>query len=108
MNDPEIKRVRERVTAVGDPSITEDQAHIDVDLENGDTISRFVEASLGNLRRPMSDRQLEDKFRDQAVRVLPAAQVDTLIDLCWRIDELDDVSELINIAVPAGRIAEPA
>ncbi len=108
VNDPQIKRVRERVTAVGDPSITEDQAHIDVELENGKTISRFVEASLGNLRRPMSDRQLEEKFRDQALRVLPAAQVDTLIDLCWRIDELDDVSELINVAVPAGRVAEPA
>jgi 2-methylcitrate dehydratase PrpD len=108
VNDPQIKRVRERVTAVGDPSVTEDQAHIDVDLENGDRFSRFVEASLGNLRRPMSDRQLEDKFRDQAVRVLPAAQVDALINLCWRIDDLDDVSELISVAVPAGRIAEPA
>jgi 2-methylcitrate dehydratase PrpD len=32
VNDPNVKRVRERATAVGDPSITEDQAHIEVEL----------------------------------------------------------------------------
>ena len=28
-----IKRVREAATAVGDPTITEDQAHIEVELD---------------------------------------------------------------------------
>src|SRR5580704_11391066 len=101
VNDPDVKRVREHTTAVGDATVTEDQAHIEVELENGQTISRFVEASLGNLRRPMTDRQLEQKFRDQAVLALPAEQVEALIALCWRIDELDDVAELIRAAVPA-------
>jgi hypothetical protein len=49
----------------------------------------------------MSDKQLEDKFRDQAVAALPAAQVEKAIALCWRIDDLEDVGELIRIAVPA-------
>jgi 2-methylcitrate dehydratase PrpD len=79
-----------------------------VELENGQTISRFVEASLGNLRRPMTDRQLEQKFRDQAVLALPAEQVEALIALCWRIDQLDDVGELIRAAVPATAGALPA
>src|ERR1700730_4880247 len=48
VNDPQIKRVREHTTAVGDATVTEDQAHIEVELENGQTISRFVEASLGD------------------------------------------------------------
>jgi 2-methylcitrate dehydratase PrpD len=101
VNDPQVKRVREHTTAVGDATVTEDQAHIEVELESGQTISRFVEASLGNLRRPMTDRQLDQKFRDQAVLALPADQVEALIALCWRIDELDDVGELIKAAVPA-------
>jgi 2-methylcitrate dehydratase PrpD len=105
VNDPQVKRVRERTTAAGDASVTEDQAHIEVELENGTTITRFVEASLGNLRRPMTDQQLEEKFRDQAALALPAAQVEALVDLCWRIDDLDDVGELIRAAVP---VAVPA
>ena len=100
VNDPEIKRVRESATAVGDPSLTEDRAHVEVELVNGQTLSRFVEASLGNLRRPMTDRQLDDKFRDQAVLALPASQVERLIDLCWKIDDLEDVGGLVKFAVP--------
>ena len=101
VNDPHIKRVRESATAVGDPAITEDQARIEVELADGRILSRFVEQSIGNLGRPLSDRQLDDKFRDQAVLALPAADVESLITLCWRIDELDDVNELVDAAVPA-------
>ncbi|MBZ5632080.1 MAG: MmgE/PrpD family protein [Acidobacteriia bacterium] len=97
VNDPLIKRVRELVAAVGDPSITEDQARIEVDLVTGVTLTRFVEQSLGNVHRPMTDKQLEDKFRDQAVAALPATQVEKAIELCWRIDELEDVGELIRV-----------
>jgi len=101
VNDPAVKRVRERATATGDASITEDQAYIEVELTNGTKLETFVEASLGNLKRPLSDRQLDAKFRDQAVLALPSAQVDGLLQLCWRIDELPDVSELVRAASPA-------
>ena len=103
VNDPTVRRVRELVSAVGDPSITEDQARIEVQLASGETLARFVEQSLGNVHRPMSDKQLEYKFRDQAVAALPAAQVEKTIKLCWRIDELDDVAELIQAAIPSGK-----
>ena len=33
--------------------------------------------------------------------VLPASDVETLIQLCWKIDQLDDVREVVNAAVPA-------
>jgi 2-methylcitrate dehydratase PrpD len=100
VNDAQIKRVREGASATGDPSISEDQAQIDVELTTGQTISRFVEQSLGNVHRPLSDKQLEAKFKDQAVLVLPEAQVEKLIEQCWQIDRLDDVSELVTMAVP--------
>jgi 2-methylcitrate dehydratase PrpD len=107
VNDPVIKRVREAATAVGDPSITEDQAHVDVELRDGRHLTRFVEQSLGNIHKPLSDRQLEDKFRDQAVLVLPERDVDALIQLLWRIDQLDDVGEVVTAAVPAAaRLAQ--
>jgi 2-methylcitrate dehydratase PrpD len=106
VNDAHVKRVRESTTAVGDNALTEDQAHVEVELTDGRTLTRFVEESLGNLRRPLSDRQLDDKFRDQAVFALPAAQVDELNHLCWRIDELDDIKQLIRVAVPTAVAAE--
>jgi len=109
VNDPQIKRVRESAAAVGDPAITEDQAHIDVELNDGRRLTKFVEQSLGNIHRPLTDTQLEDKFRDQAVLVLQATDVDALIDMCWNIDALEDVGELVNLAVPShARVARPS
>jgi 2-methylcitrate dehydratase PrpD len=100
VNDVQIKRVREGASATADPSISEDQARIEVELTNGQTISRFVEQSLGNVHRPLSDKQLEAKFKDQAVLALPESQVEKLIEQCWQIDRLDDVGELVSMAVP--------
>jgi hypothetical protein len=95
VNEPQIKRVRELATATGDAGITEDQACIEVDLSNGVKLMRFVEKSLGNLHRPLSDGQLEDKFRDQAAMFLAPAQVEKLAGQAWRIDDLADVNDLI-------------
>jgi 2-methylcitrate dehydratase PrpD len=101
VNDPTIRRVRESVTATGDISITDDQAHIEVTLTDGRKVTRFVEKSLGNIHRPMSDGQLEAKFRDQAAPILPSAQIEKTIDFCWKIDTLDNVSSLVEATVPA-------
>jgi 2-methylcitrate dehydratase PrpD len=108
VNDPYVKHVRERATAVGDPAITEDQARIEVELADGRILTKFVERSRGNLSRPLSDGQLDEKFRDQAVLALPAAAVDSLIALCWRIDDLGDVGELVNAALPDAARISPA
>lgn len=99
-NDPAIRRVREKVTAVADASVTEDQSGIEVSLVDGQTISQFVEQSLGNIHRPLSDRQLEEKFRDQAVAYLSSGQVDEVIKLCWRLEQLNDVGELVAATIP--------
>jgi 2-methylcitrate dehydratase PrpD len=101
VNEPAIKRVRELTTATGDPSITEDQAHIEVELRDGSRLSKFIAQSLGNIHRPLTDQQLEEKFRDQALLVLPAREVESAIQHCWRIDQLDDVGELVRTTVPA-------
>ncbi len=84
VNDPAIKQVRERATAVGDASITEDQAQIEVELTNGEKLTRFVEKSLGNVHRPLTDRQLDDKFLDQAVLALPLEQAEKLLRQSWK------------------------
>ena len=99
VNDPVVKRVRERVTAISDTSITEDQAHIEVEMQDGRKLVRFIEQSLGNIHRPLSDKQLEEKLRDQCMPELSASQVDRLIELCWKIDQLDDVSEVVKATV---------
>ena len=89
-------------TAVADPSVGEDQVHIEVTLRNGRKLTKFVEQSLGNVHRPLSNEQLTEKFVDQAVLALPRAQVDDVLDQCWRIGELADVGVLARATMPRG------
>ena len=99
VNDPAVKAVREKVVADGDPDVIEDGVKVDVTLKDGRVLSKALEESLGNLKRPLSDAQLEDKFRDQAT-MLSSTQVDELIRMCWNIDQVDDVRQLVSLAVP--------
>ncbi len=100
VNDPAVKRVRERASAVGDPGVTEDQARIEVELTDGRVLTHFVEASIGNLARPLTDRQLDAKFRDQAVLALPQAQLDRVLTSCWQLDTLPDVGDFVAGTIP--------
>jgi 2-methylcitrate dehydratase PrpD len=98
--DPALQRVRAVTTAVGDDTITEDQVHIEVVLRNGETLSKFVEQSLGNLHRPLSNEQLTEKFVDQAVLALPRHQVDAVVEQGWRVDTLADAGDLARATMP--------
>jgi 2-methylcitrate dehydratase PrpD len=100
VNDPVIRRVRELVVAEADPAVTEDQSRVRVTLLDGETHEHFVEQSIGNIHRPLSDRQLDQKFRDQAMIVLPEAKVEALLERCWRMDSLDSLATVFEAAVP--------
>ena len=105
VNDPAVRRVRESATATGDPSLTEDQAQVEVELVDGRVLRGSVEQSLGNVHRPLSDEQLNEKFRAQAVLALSASQADAALDLCWRLADLRDASEVVTASVPAAAVA---
>jgi 2-methylcitrate dehydratase PrpD len=98
--DPILARLRDRVSVSADAQVTEDQVDIKVLLNDGRRLELFVEESLGNVHRPLSNVQLEEKFRDQAMLALPAAQVERLIDQCWRIDELEDAGQVARDSRP--------
>jgi 2-methylcitrate dehydratase PrpD len=108
IRDPALARVRSVTTAVADPSITEDQSHIEVTLADGRELVKFVEQSLGNVHRPLSDEQLTEKFVDQAVLALPRSQVDAIVAQCWRVDQLADAGDLARATIPVKAGSAPA
>lgn len=100
VSDPEVVALRERVIATPDAAVGRTEAYVTIALNDGRTCSMHVEHALGTLARPMSDADLEAKFRGLAAGVLSSAQVEEIIALCWRITTLDDVGALCRAAVP--------
>jgi len=93
--DPVVIALRDRVTATVDAAVTSYlEARVRVVLKDGTVLDRHVPHALGTLARPMSDADLETKFRSLVEPVLPVSQVDELVDLCWNIETLPNVSAI--------------
>jgi len=106
VHDPEVITLRDKVSAAVDKSVHEDAAHIAIKLKDGRVLTKHVEHALGSLSRPMSDEDLEAKFRKFAKGILSTGETDALIKLCWSLDKLKDAGEIARAAVPAAAVAK--
>ena len=105
--DPVVVALRERVTAQVDPSLKEDAAHVRIRLKDGSVLERRIEHALGSRERPMSDGDLEAKFRSQCAAVLDRPAIDALLAACWALDQSADSGKLARLTVPQ-RASAPA
>jgi 2-methylcitrate dehydratase PrpD len=99
--DPDVVALRERVTATEDKSIRKLEGYVTIELNDGRVLEKHVEHALGTLQRPMSDADLEEKFRGLAKGVLPDEQVEKLIALCWDVANLEDAGVIAAAAAGA-------
>jgi 2-methylcitrate dehydratase PrpD len=98
--DPALSAMRDKVRATSDASMGEDAVRVIVTLGDGTRVDRALNGSLGNLTRPLSDAQLDEKFLGQT-RVIGRTQAQQVLDRCRRIDDEDDVGSLVRHACPA-------
>ena len=47
----------------------------------------------------MSDDEVVDKFKRNGRGVVSDATADEIVDLCWRLDELDSITPLLSFDV---------
>jgi 2-methylcitrate dehydratase PrpD len=100
VRDPRVVAVRKRVSTREDAAIGRTEARVTIRTRDGRTLPRHVEHALGTLARPMSDGDLEAKFKGLAGEVLPPAQIEEAINLCWQISAQADAGALARAAVP--------
>lgn len=100
VNDPRVIAVRDRVSATADNSIHEAKAIAKVQLENGRTVEKVVESAVGSLEHPLSDEAIAQKIHVLSDSILGAKTVDKMIQVCRRVVELADASELARAATP--------
>jgi 2-methylcitrate dehydratase PrpD len=92
VRDPVVIGVRDRVSAVIDPAVKQDQVRITITLKDGRRLEKYVEHAVGSVDNPMSDQDLEAKFAGQADGVLPVAQARRAMDLCRDVEMLPNAA----------------
>jgi len=93
--DPEVAALRSRVSAVADSALQRDEAIAEVTLRTGRVLRAHVPHARGSLERPMTDAELDAKFRSQARTVLPDRACEQLLALCRNVSALDNVGKRI-------------
>ena len=94
VKDPVTIGLRDKVEPRIDSRLRQDQARVRITLTDGRVLEQFVEHAVGSVENPMSDRQLEAKFRDLVAGIVPVGRIQPLIDLCWQVATLADAGDI--------------
>jgi 2-methylcitrate dehydratase len=70
---------------------------ITITLKSGETLREKVVFPRGHCRNPMTDGEVEAKFRQLATMVLPPAQVEKALRRLWQLDEMNDAGEVLSL-----------
>ncbi|MCC2677087.1 MAG: MmgE/PrpD family protein [Ramlibacter sp.] len=106
IDDPEIAELRSRIRAAADPAMQRDEAAAEVTLGDGTVLRSHVAHARGSMARPMTDDELDAKFRAQAGLRLPEAAQEELLHLCRDVARLRNVGADIATPLHAFQIHE--
>jgi 2-methylcitrate dehydratase PrpD len=103
MKDPKVLALAERVSVELDasPSREKEAASVEIRMQDGRVFRHEVRHPLGDDRRnPMSQVQLEDKFRDCASfskKPISAEDIERIIERVRDLEHLEDVRQITSL-----------
>lgn len=98
--DPAVSNIAAKVQITKDSAIPIEGIDIKVHLKSGKTISELISASKGCAVNPLTDHDLENKLTELASHRGGCNDPKRLIDAVWAIDSVEDMSALLDLAVP--------
>jgi 2-methylcitrate dehydratase len=66
---------------------------------SGAAHTAVVEYHKGHYRNPMSESEVEAKFRKLSGNVLTSTQTDRLLETLWRLEDVVDAGEIVRLTV---------
>jgi 2-methylcitrate dehydratase PrpD len=103
IKNKDVLKTAQKITAQFDPEMTRHgvgPGRVKIVMNDGTEYTEEVKHHLGSVERPMTFEDCATKFRDCAassVKPLPGATVDRVIDMVWRLESLDDATEIIRL-----------
>ena len=97
--DPALAAFRAKVAAALDESLPRGAACMTVRLEDGREARATVTAPRGSIETPLSDGEIEAKFRDNTAAGGFAGRCDDQIAAVWALERGQDVSRLMGTLI---------
>ncbi|PAU77451.1 MmgE/PrpD family protein [Halomonas salipaludis] len=100
VTDPELMAMRRKVEVTTDKACHEASVTITVTLEGGERLEKHIERAIGSLEKPLTNEQIDTKFRGQAVLVIGEAACEALLAQAWTLPEMASVGKLAATSLP--------
>lgn len=105
-NDPLIVALRDRVSLRTDTSLRDDETRVNFWYTANDGSEKVkeihIEHVVGSLDNPMTDEQLNAKYRDQAIEGgLSEDNIRQSILQCWEMEQIPNIQSFMRLLVPS-------
>ena len=107
IQDPVLGALIDRMNAQEDPEFTrrypnEINCRIEVTTTSGKQLSAHTAYPKGHPRNPMTDAEIDVKFRNLSAELLTAQQCDRALNLLWHLEDQPNLGELFDALVVQG------
>jgi len=104
LKDPEVREFMKRVIVKEDKALTAAYPgsipnRVTVKLDDGKTLSVQVDEPRGHPKNPMTEEEIEQKFRRLTKGILKDAQVEKILKFVGTIEKQSDLSPLLSSCV---------
>ena len=97
VQDPQIRRLGELLHFVDDERYAIDAATVNLQFGQRDPTSLHIDHARGSVNHPLSDTQLESKFRTLSNSFLDKTQADRIIQTVWNFEQLAHAADLMSL-----------
>jgi 2-methylcitrate dehydratase len=101
-NDPVVLELIEKITVVADPSLGGEFTSggvSEITTNDGRRLEKRMDAPRGGFTDPLTDAEVEDKFKRTARLCMDAGKIEAIIDTVWNVDKLETVEALTKLMV---------
>jgi 2-methylcitrate dehydratase PrpD len=98
VSDVNVRALQERIFAVADLTLADNQAAVSVQLRSGQSLSHVIRNSIGSVTNPLTEKQLIKKFNDLVVPILGESRAKTLLELCADFPSTADAAQIADFA----------
>jgi 2-methylcitrate dehydratase PrpD len=96
-NEKVVMSVRDKIDVSTDESIRDDEAHLRFIFNDGARAEEHIEHAKGSLENPLTREGLEAKFLDQSEGSIGVDKCKRLIEMCWTLETVADISQLLEL-----------
>jgi len=100
-SEPGLRSLIQKVQVIHDKELDKltpalDPCRLEITLKNGEKKLSSVDHPKGHVKNPASDKDIENKLISMNNGLLSPDRVSALLEICWRLEEIDDIRQLVS------------